>query len=759
MAKTIENSTVIKTNDAYYKKSNKESEISNVFPFILTKRKSFAFSLLTKTSKIQIALLFFLSFIFKTINSHVCGFDSYPHKKPQILQMQPNEDLVGEAENPSLESLLLLEESNSKDDLLNISNLEKKNFKTQNSNLNNSNILKGVKEEENKRFLQTSASTSSSLASSFTPIRIEFDFTTLDSQSASIDANVIAGVKKILADTQTIFQNILGVKRYNTKLRVRSCDQNIQISNLVKTGIDADLVIFPFFDSTLSNTSTEAYATACIISSIDSRPVAGLIGISPKFSVLKKNWELYYTNLALHELSHVIVFNPNLFEFFRDKSGNPYKANEVIKQSIVNGMQRTSLAYPKVLETAKKHFNCSSIYGVELENQGGAGTAASHWEARVMLGDYMIGLSFDDTAISEITLALFEDSGWYSVNYYTGGLFKYGKNKGCDFLNKKCIENNIPLSNDEFCVTPYQSLCVSNRLSRGICYITDSSNPDDDNYRYFAKASTGGLSMADFCPIIAVPTNSTYFYPWSCSDGLSTYPPEFDEAISNNSGCFISNTLRSSANARFFSNAFRATCFQFKCDFNNFVLSVTVGFQTVNCPTQGGQVTVPGYTGNLICPDFYKMCTNQAQCKDMMTCAINKVLPINAIYTYIPNTNQVPVNTNNASSVPTGTITNPPATSSVSAPFTPVIAAPPTTPASPIAPIAPIAPVTPIKPTNQPNMTLIIPSANITLNNTVKAPVNYNKTLTKDDSTTNAAFYYGNSFVSLALILFLSLVF
>ena len=34
-------------------------------------------------------------------------------------------------------------------------------------------------------------------------------------------------------------------------------------------------------------------------------------------------------------------------------------------------------------------------------------------------------------AISEITLALLEDSGWYKANYYTGGLMRFGKNKGC----------------------------------------------------------------------------------------------------------------------------------------------------------------------------------------------------------------------------------------------------------------------------------------------------------------------------------------
>ena len=34
-------------------------------------------------------------------------------------------------------------------------------------------------------------------------------------------------------------------------------------------------------------------------------------------------------------------------------------------------------------EQARIHFNCSDVRGVELENQGGGGTASSHWEQRV----------------------------------------------------------------------------------------------------------------------------------------------------------------------------------------------------------------------------------------------------------------------------------------------------------------------------------------------------------------------------------------
>ena len=32
----------------------------------------------------------------------------------------------------------------------------------------------------------------------------------------------------------------------------------------------------------------------------------------------------------------------------------------------------------------RAHFNCPTLGGVELENQGGSGTAGSHWEKRIL---------------------------------------------------------------------------------------------------------------------------------------------------------------------------------------------------------------------------------------------------------------------------------------------------------------------------------------------------------------------------------------
>lgn len=41
------------------------------------------------------------------------------------------------------------------------------------------------------------------------------------------------------------------------------------------------------------------------------------------------------------------------------------------------------LVTPRVKEEARTHFNCPTLEGAELENQGGEGTALTHWEKRI----------------------------------------------------------------------------------------------------------------------------------------------------------------------------------------------------------------------------------------------------------------------------------------------------------------------------------------------------------------------------------------
>ena len=73
---------------------------------------------------------------------------------------------------------------------------------------------------------------------------------------------------------------------------------------------------------------------------------------------------------------------------------------------------------PRVVEEVRRHFNCSDLEGAELEDQGGDGTALTHWEKRIFQNEAMTGTVHTENPVySRLTFALLEDSGWYLPNY------------------------------------------------------------------------------------------------------------------------------------------------------------------------------------------------------------------------------------------------------------------------------------------------------------------------------------------------------
>ena len=74
--------------------------------------------------------------------------------------------------------------------------------------------------------------------------------------------------------------------------------------------------------------------------------------------------------------------------------------------------------------------------GLELEDEGGSGTAGSHWDRRVAEEDMMVGIITNLQGMSNFTMSLFEGTGWYKMNSreYAHHI-QYGKNSGCSFIN------------------------------------------------------------------------------------------------------------------------------------------------------------------------------------------------------------------------------------------------------------------------------------------------------------------------------------
>ncbi len=451
-------------------------------------------------------------------------------------------------------------------------------------------------------------------ASGYQPIKIGADFTSFTKPN-SMDTNIFNKVKNLILDTFEEFQKFLKTQHQDIDLsgHYKTIKERCEIDeiasdykNFLKTN---DIIVFPTFDNSLDE-GVIAAAGHCLTSDTG-RPVAGTLLINPKLSFDIVNTETYMKNLLLHEITHILIFSPYLFSSLGMLSS---------KNSVYY------VTSPKALLKARQHFNCGTLNGIPLENQGGKGSVGSHWEARYMLGDYMISTVYYDNTISDITLALFEDSGFYQVNYYSGGLFKFGKNKGCGFINQKCIVNGKPIS-DEFCTQPDEPKCLQTRTYKGFCSVRDYSlygYKIPTEYQYFSNPNYGGFIAANFCPIANADNSDTDFYPESCKIGTSTLHSDYGEKIGDNSFCFVSSLLPKSSTQKVTS---QSICYEVQCNSEKENIIVKIGSTSVTCPTSGGTMTVDGFSGSITCPKYSEICDfkKNVVCNEMFDCLSKKV--------------------------------------------------------------------------------------------------------------------------------------
>lgn len=474
--------------------------------------------------------------------------------------------------------------------------------------------------DSNKRNLQT-----------FESIRISVDYTNVDS-STTVTSDYKSNSKKVIENAVNLIRKMFKVNRLTSILKISKCDigSDFTIKEEYKTvGVNADLLIFVVLDNDDAG-RTEAWALSCANEGRTGRPVVGVTGIGVKaVKYDKENWLEYYTYLFMHEIFHVLGFNEDLFgDYYNPVTKSKIPLNDILlTDSSVNGLSRKLIKSPKVLEAAKKHYNCSTLKGVELENQGGTGTAGSHWESRTMLGELMMGISYDEVYLSEITCAFFEDMGWYQVDCYTGGLFKFGYGMGCDFINTTCLSNQKTKFPGYFCDKDRQSLCMTSDKSKGVCKVeTQDGNELTDlqknsQYQYFGNSSTGGYFHADFCPVSQGLSSNSYLFPGDCTIGRKgQLPSAMNEVMSEKSGCFNSSLSLTSSNVTF---SPIAICYEFECDYNLTVINVTVAANIIVCPGEGGELKVEGYTGSIQCPKFNEYCRSNSRCNTLSDC-VNK---------------------------------------------------------------------------------------------------------------------------------------
>merc|ERR1740130_1599698 len=126
------------------------------------------------------------------------------------------------------------------------------------------------------------------------------------------------------------------------------------------------------------------------------------------------------------------------------------------------------------------------------------------------MNDFMTGTSSSAPIYSAVSLALFEDSGWYTVDYAAAQSLAGGKGMGCNFATNYC--NNWPTAARDagmFCSTAGAKSCAGSVSQyKGYCNLASYSSSLPSQNRYFSDSSKGGQDqLADYCPYITAYSN------------------------------------------------------------------------------------------------------------------------------------------------------------------------------------------------------------------------------------------------------------
>ena len=208
---------------------------------------------------------------------------------------------------------------------------------------------------------------------------------------------------------------------------------------------------------------------------------------------------------------------------------------------------------PQVREEARRHFNCDTLEGAELENSDGDQTKLAHWEKRLFENEGMTGTISGNAVFSRLTLALMEDTGWYQVDYSMAEPLEWGKNLGCLFAKNSCkawMSANAG-SIQPFCDNMRESLsslktgCTEDKTSVALCTLKNYTSALPKEYQYFDSPKKGGEMLADFCP---------YFETFTWTDG--------GKAIRDSTCMFTANSVQSDRNYALESYGQDSRCFE-----------------------------------------------------------------------------------------------------------------------------------------------------------------------------------------------------
>jgi len=449
----------------------------------------------------------------------------------------------------------------------------------------------------------------------------------------------------------------------------------------------ADLVIFTREsidlpeEATVLETCTEKQGI--IMRNSKGRPIIGYIVIN--FSLLSKiesndTYKVEFLSyMFLHQITHILGFTKEVIDNLTSIIKITKEVNR-LDNSNDKKVTKKLLTGNAIKSKMIEYFRCPEEEGIELEDYTEDLGCDYHWEARILSGDYMAGLvNVQDQVISEFTLALLEDTNFYKVKYYTGGLMRFGYHQNCSFFTTDCnvvrndgSEKRNSVFINEFC-SGIKATCSPSRQSRGVCETSDIYL--ENVYYRNGWESAYGNKFADYCPISLNQeeyqqdkNKIKYSYIGNCKLGnrnfgarsfvfwpknvdkkpynYTIFSDSYGEALySSTSFCAFSSAIHKDDDddkKAIYEHFLRPTCYEMNCSDSS--LSILINTQYIVCPREGGYVRISGnYTGHVLCPDFNLICSQTIRCNNMFDCIDVGSERIIRDYDYIPYNNSMQI--------------------------------------------------------------------------------------------------------------------
>jgi len=332
------------------------------------------------------------------------------------------------------------------------------------------------------------------------------------------------------------------------------------------------------------------------------RSVFGLLNLNPRN--LNHNSKLFYP-AVLHEMIHILGFGQSQMMQFHNAStmdpktgvSQPYSKLQLMGVES-DGRELSLLTSPQVRESFIEQFDCPDAPGAVLEDQGGSSVAGSHWEMASFMGELMTATITERSVLSNMTLSLLEDSGWYTINRANASHLPWGYKMGCDFVYKRC-NSSWPVGEGYFCKHEMRGKegCTYDRTGIGSCdFRYWVSIPE--KYRYFGEEHLGGpVEYADYCPF----TYGTFL----CTEKSSTTGSSYGDVTGSSSRCFMSTLSDNPDSAGRQPEA--PKCYPHYC-LSSESYAVQLGNYWYICPSGGNVSDIISFTGTVACANASLLC-------------------------------------------------------------------------------------------------------------------------------------------------------